>query len=88
MMRKLGAWSLLALSTLGGVISVYWLLFAIWMTAHPLYDSPMWRVRVYERLGVTVLDGVIWIGSIVWVLRMSSADSARSVADRDGQITG
>lgn len=71
MMRKVFAWSLLALSTLGGLISVYFLLFSVWMSAHPRYDSPAWHTRYYERLAITTLDGLIWVGSIVWLSRLS-----------------
>jgi len=65
------AWSLLVLSTLAGVISIYWLLFAIWMTAHPLYDSQAWHIRVYERFGIAVFDALIWLGSIIWLWRLA-----------------
>jgi hypothetical protein len=75
MIRRATAWTLLALSTLGGMMSVYFLLFSIWMTAHPLYDSRAWRIRVYERLAITVLDGLIWAGSIVWVIRIGGVSS-------------
>ena len=77
MQRSTTAWSLLILSTLGGILGAYYLLFAIWMTAHPLYDSPAWRIRVYERFGFTLLDAVIWIGSIFWLWRMAK-DRQRS----------
>ncbi len=70
MMPKATAWSLLVLSTLGGMASVYYLLFSIWMTAHPLYDSQAWLLRVYERFGVTALNALIWLGSIIWLLRV------------------
>jgi hypothetical protein len=71
-MRRATAWSLLALSTLGGIVSVYYLLFSIWMTAHPLYDSQAWHIRVYERFGITALDGLVWVGSILWLWRMAT----------------
>ena len=71
MNRKAIAWSLLVLSTLGGVFIVGKLLFAIWMTAHPLYDSQAWRIRVYESFGLTLLDVLIWAGSILWLCRMA-----------------
>jgi hypothetical protein len=69
MVRTATAWTLFGLSTLGGIVSVYYLLFSIWMTAHPLYDSPAWQVRVYKRFAITALDGLIWVGSILWLLR-------------------
>jgi hypothetical protein len=70
MLRRAMAWSLLILSTFAWIVGVYYLLFSIWMTAHPLYDSEAWRIRVYERFGFTALDGLIWVGSIVWLWRM------------------
>jgi len=79
MMRKGIVWSLLVLSTLGGIVSVYSLLFAVWMTAHPRYDSHAWRVRFYERLAITVLDALIWFGSVVWLFRQAEeADKKRT----------
>lgn len=77
MMRKIVAWSLLAFSALGGLWSVYWLLFAVWMTAHPRYDSSFWRTRVYELFAIAVADGLLWIGSIIWLFRMWGADARR-----------
>jgi hypothetical protein len=71
MIRRAIAWSLLALSTLGGLLSVYWLLFALWMSAHPLYDSHAWHVRVYERFAFTIADGLVWVGAIVWLWRIA-----------------
>jgi hypothetical protein len=71
MSRKVTAWSLFVVSTFGGLFIVYDLLFAIWMTAHPLYDSQLWRNRVYERFGYIVLDALIWVGSILWLWRMA-----------------
>ena len=77
MIRKVSAWCLLIFSTLGGMASLYSLMFAIWMTAHPLYDSPAWHIRFYERLAITILDGVIWVGSIVWLARIGPPRSSR-----------
>jgi hypothetical protein len=77
MMPRATAWSLLVMSTLGGPVSIYYLLFSIWMTAHPLYDSQAWRIRVYERFGITALDGLIWLVSIIWLWRMAK-DRQRS----------
>jgi hypothetical protein len=70
MRRTAAALSLFVLSTLAGIVSVYFLLFSIWMTAHPRYDSEAWHIRVYERFGITVLDGLIWLGSIIWLWRI------------------
>jgi hypothetical protein len=71
MSRKAIAWSLFVLSTLGGFFIVGHLLFAIWMTAHPLYDSQAWRIRVYESFGLAALDGLMWVASIFWLWRVA-----------------
>ena len=86
MMRRVIAWSLLVFSTLGGLISVCFLLFSVWMSAHPRYDSPAWHTRYYERLAITALDGLIWVGSIVWLFRLSrtTEETARDKAQEPG----
>jgi hypothetical protein len=86
MIRKGIAWLLLALSTLGGMLSVYQLLFAIWMTANPRYDSDAWHTRFYERLAITVLDGLIWVGSILWLLRLARNDG--KMASHENNVRG
>jgi hypothetical protein len=70
--QRATAWCLLAASTLAGILSAYYLLFSIWMTAHPLYDSAAWRLRVYERFGITTLDALLWIGSLVWLRKLAA----------------
>jgi hypothetical protein len=84
--RKVIAWSLLTLSTLGGMLSVYQLLFSIWMTANPRYDSDAWHTRYYERLAITVLVGLIWVGSIVWLVRL--AGNAEKTASHENNARG
>jgi uncharacterized membrane protein len=85
MKRKRIAWLLLTLSTLGGMLSVYQLLFSIWMTANPRYDSDAWHTRFYERLAITVLDGLIWVGSIVWLVRLAGKAEKTSIHQNDAQ---
>jgi hypothetical protein len=72
MSRRTIAWCLLALSTLAGLFTAGKLLFAIWMTAY-YHDAHAWQIRVYEMFAVTVLDGLIWVGSIVWLWRMGKS---------------
>lgn len=86
MIRKGIAWLLLTLSTLGGMLSVYQLLFSIWMTANPRYDSDAWHTRYYERLAITVLVGLIWVGSIVWLVRLSK--NAEKTASHENNARG
>jgi hypothetical protein len=83
--RKVIAWSLLTLSTLGGMLSVYQLLFSIWMSAHPRYDSEAWHTRYYERLAITALDGVIWVGSIVWLFRLAKKAEKTAIHQNNAQ---
>jgi len=70
MSRKAAAWCLFALATLGGLFAASQLLFAIWMTAY-YHNAHAWQIRVYEMFTATVLDGLIWVGSIVWLWRMA-----------------
>ena len=86
MSRKAIAWSLFVLSTLAGLFLVDQLLFAIWMTAHPLYDSQAWRIRVYERFGFIVLDGLIWVGAISWIWRVAKNRQSAELPTTDSQI--
>jgi hypothetical protein len=85
MIRKALAWSLLALSTLGGTLSVYFLLFSVWMSAHPRYDSDARHTRYDERLGITALDGLVWVGSTVWLFRMAGKAEKTAIHQKDPQ---
>jgi len=83
MIPKAIALSVLVFSTVMGPYIIYHLLFAIWMTAHPLYDSQAWRIRVYERFGFTLLDGLICVGSIFWLWRTAkSRQSSEQATNR------
>ena len=76
-MNKAIAWSLFVISTLVGLLSVYQLLFAVWMTAYPFVDNHAWRIRFYERLTVCVVIGVVWGSLILWLLRINNAEKKR-----------
>ena len=80
MMPRATAWSVFVLSALGGIVSVYYLLFSIWMTAHPLYDSQAWQIRVYERFGIRPV-GLVSAGILHHPLirRLDRARESRSV---------
>ena len=65
--------------------SVYFLLFSIWMSAHPRYDSQAWHTRYYERLAITAFDGLIWVGSIVWLFRMAGKAEKTAIHQNDAQ---
>ena len=71
-------WSFFGLSTLGGIVSVYFLLFAYWMVAHPRYDSEAWRARYDERLAITMTDAIIWTGSVIWLFRNRYKEQTRT----------
>jgi hypothetical protein len=40
----------LLLLTFAGLLSVYQLLFSVWMTAYPHVDTGAWRSRFYDGL--------------------------------------
>jgi len=69
MMRKGVAWATLTLLTLGGLLSVYQMLFALWMTAYPYANINVWRSRLYVRLAITVAIAFLWSALAVWLFR-------------------
>jgi hypothetical protein len=71
MMRPKIIWASVALGvlTLGGLDSLYWLAFDVWMTAYPLVNPNEWRPRFYIQLIVTVVVGLLWGLLAVWLFR-------------------
>jgi hypothetical protein len=69
MTRRGAAWAMLTLLTLGGLLSVYQLLFSVWMTAYPHVDTDAWHTRFYERLAITIVIGFFWSILAVWLFR-------------------
>jgi hypothetical protein len=67
MKRLLWARIALIILPLCGLISIYQVLFDMWMTAYPFADTHVWRMRFYVRLGTTVVIGVCWIALAVWL---------------------
>ena len=68
----------LALLTLGELVSLYQLSFAIWMTAYPFADAREWRARLYTRLATAIVIGLSWSLLAVWLYRQRrQARSAR-----------
>jgi hypothetical protein len=55
--------------TIGGAISVYQILFDVWMTAYPFANAHEWRVRFYIRLATIIVIGLLWIVLAVWLYR-------------------
>ena len=55
--------------TVAGMVSVYQVLFSLWMTAYPYADINFWRPHLYIRLAQTVIIAVLWGTLAVWILR-------------------
>jgi hypothetical protein len=55
--------------TLGGLFSLYQVLFDVWMTAYPYANTSEWRARLYLRLATTVVIGISWCALAVWLFR-------------------
>lgn len=60
--------------TIGGVISIYQMLFDVWMTAYPFANAHEWRVRFYIRLATIIVIGLLWIVLAVWLYRQRRQD--------------
>jgi hypothetical protein len=76
MTRRRIVWATFTLLTLGGLLSLYRLLFALWMTAYPYVNLNDWRTRFYVRLAITVVIGVVWSALAVWLFRHRRADAS------------
>jgi len=59
----------LALLTLGGLISLYQVLFDAWMTAYAFANANEWRMRFYIRLATTIVIALFWCTLAVWLYR-------------------
>jgi hypothetical protein len=59
----------LVLLTLGGLVSLYQVLFDIWMTAYPFANAHEWRARFYIRLATTIAIGLFWSALAVWLFQ-------------------
>jgi uncharacterized membrane protein YsdA (DUF1294 family) len=77
--RRRVAWTALALLSLGEILSVYFLLFAAWMTAYPYADLSGWRIRFYQRLVITILVGVSWGVVAIWLFRHRKKTQGRTL---------
>jgi hypothetical protein len=67
--KIIGATITLMALTIGGVISVYQMLFDVWMTAYPFAKPHEWRARFYIRLATIIVIGLLWIVLAVWLYR-------------------
>jgi hypothetical protein len=71
MAKKQTLWAMfvLVLLTLAGLASVYQMLFAVWMTAYPYANTSEWRARLYVRLAITIVLGLVWTVLAIWIFR-------------------
>ena len=46
--------------TLAGLVSLYQVLFDVWMTAYPFANAKEWQTRLYIRLITTIAIGALW----------------------------
>jgi hypothetical protein len=67
--RVATAWASLVVLTLAGLLDFYYLAFSVWMMAYPKADPEFWRPRYYQRLGIMVLIGSLWIAVCIWISR-------------------
>ncbi len=67
--KTVWAWIALALLTLGGLVSLYQVLFDVWMTAYPFANASEWRMRLYIRLATAIVIAVCWSVLAVWLYR-------------------
>jgi hypothetical protein len=58
--RVMGASIALFILTMGGLFTLYQVIFDIWMTAYPFANTNEWRTRLYIRLATIILIGLIW----------------------------
>ena len=69
LIRKRIAWTALGLLSFAGLLSLYYLAFAVWMTAYPFANFIVWRTRFYQRLAVTMLIIALWGFVALWLIR-------------------
>ena len=55
--------------TIAGLISLYQVLFDVWMTAYPFANANEWRVRLYLRLATTIVISLFWSVLAGWLYR-------------------
>jgi antibiotic biosynthesis monooxygenase (ABM) superfamily enzyme len=59
----------LVVLTLAGLVGLYQVLFAVWMTAYPFANLSEWRTRLCIRLATTIVIGLCWSVLAVWLYR-------------------
>jgi hypothetical protein len=68
---------LLALLTLVELVTLYQILFDIWMTAYPpaAPNLTFWRHLLVIRLSTAVVTGLLWIATAAWLFRHRRRDA-------------
>lgn len=55
--------------TMGGILTLFQVLFDTWMTAYPFVNISEWRTRLLLRLATIVGISIIWSTILAWLLR-------------------
>ncbi len=67
--KVVGASVALFVLTMGGLFTLYQVLFDVWMTAYPFANTSEWRTRLYIRLATIIVIGFIWSAIVTWLFR-------------------
>jgi hypothetical protein len=67
--KVVGASVALFVLTMGGLFTLYQVLFDVWMTAYPFVNTSEWRTRLYIRLVTIIVIGLIWTTILTWLFR-------------------
>lgn len=67
--KLLGASIALFILTMGGLFTLFQMLFDVWMTAYPFSNASEWRMRLYIRLATLVVIGFLWSTLVAWLFR-------------------
>jgi hypothetical protein len=68
-MNHIWAIVILVFLTITGLLSIYRVLFDVWMTAYPFANAHEWRMRLCVNLAITVVIGLFWIALAIWLFR-------------------
>lgn len=67
--KLVGASVALFVLTIGGLFTLFQVLFDVWMTAYPFANTSEWRTRLCIRLVTIVVIGFVWSTIVVWLVR-------------------
>ena len=68
-LKLMSASMALFILTMGGLLTLYQVLFDVWMTVYPFANTNEWRTRLYIRVATFILIGVIWSSLVAWLVR-------------------